>query len=383
MNSKERVKKALKLEVPDRIPYGEFSIDFDTVEKILGHETYLRAKAKSKIAFWEGRRDEVVQSWKEDTVELYRKLDCVDIINLSAISSSIVPPRDYDPDPPEKIDDRTWIDKEGRVYKLSESTHDITMIHDPNMWNYEYNPEDFPEDRKVRKPSDEIFEVVDHVIEKLGGDRYILGPSGAEVGLIHLGGMERGLVEYAANPEAVKAATRQMVNEANQNDFYYIRKGTDGVFWGRDFAYKSGPLISPEMFREFALPALKERTSHIHDNFRIPVLKHACGNNWKLMDMFVEIGFDCYQSIQPTAGMDIREVKEKYGNKMCLWGGVAVENLISGTKEDVINDVRYAIGTAAKGGGYIMGASHSIAVGCSYDNYMAMLEEFDRLKYCY
>ena len=60
MNSKERVKRALRREHLDRVPIGFFAIDFDTVERLLGHETYLRAKAKSQIAFWEGRRDEVV-----------------------------------------------------------------------------------------------------------------------------------------------------------------------------------------------------------------------------------------------------------------------------------------------------------------------------------
>src|SRR5512135_2054999 len=98
MNSKERVKRILARQPVDRIPIGFFAIDFDTVEKLLGHETYLRAKAKSQIAFWEGRRDEVVQSWIEDTIALYRKLDFVDIINVSAMASSLVPPKDYVPD---------------------------------------------------------------------------------------------------------------------------------------------------------------------------------------------------------------------------------------------------------------------------------------------
>ncbi len=91
MDSKERVRRALAHEPVDRVPIGFFAIDFDTVERILGHETYLRAKAKSQIAFWEGRRDEVVQSWREDTIALYRKLDFVDIINVSAMASSVAP----------------------------------------------------------------------------------------------------------------------------------------------------------------------------------------------------------------------------------------------------------------------------------------------------
>ena len=93
MNGKTRIRCVLTDKPVDRIPIGFYAIDFDTVERLLGHETYLRAKAKSRIAFWEGRRDEVVQSWIEDTIQLYRKLDILDIINLSADACGIVPPK--------------------------------------------------------------------------------------------------------------------------------------------------------------------------------------------------------------------------------------------------------------------------------------------------
>ena len=63
MTSKERVKIALSHREPDRVPLGFYAIDFDTVSRILGHETYLRAKAKTRIALWEGgTRNEVAQS---------------------------------------------------------------------------------------------------------------------------------------------------------------------------------------------------------------------------------------------------------------------------------------------------------------------------------
>jgi uroporphyrinogen-III decarboxylase len=81
--------------------------------------------------------------------------------------------------------------------------------------------------------------------------------------------------------------------------------------------------------------------------------------------------------------MDIKDVKEQYGNRLCLWGGIPVEHLVGGTREDIIRDVRYAVQYAARNGGFIMGSSHSIAVGSNYDNYMTMLEEFERLRYCY
>ena len=58
MIPKQRVEKAFQRQVPDRPPLGFFAIDSDTASKVLGRETYWRAKAKCQIAFWEGRRDE-------------------------------------------------------------------------------------------------------------------------------------------------------------------------------------------------------------------------------------------------------------------------------------------------------------------------------------
>ncbi|HHY01110.1 MAG TPA: hypothetical protein GX531_07055 [Methanothermobacter sp.] len=382
MNSKERVLKALKLEQPDIIPYGEYAIDFDTVEKILGHETYLRAKAKSKIAFWEGRRNEVVQSWKEDIVELYTKLDCIDIVNLAAEASGLVPPADYQPDPPKKIADNTWQDSEGRIYKYSHVTNDITMIYDPKKWQREYILADFMVEPKVEKPDESIFEVIDYIIAKLGSQKFIIGPAGNEVGMVLLGGMDRGLIEFVENPEVVKAAGQQLVIVGNIEDRYYIRKGIDAVMWGQDFAYNSGPMVSPKMFEELVLPNCKARVKHVKENFNLPVIKHACGNNWLLMDFFVDIGYDCYQSIQASAGMDIKKLKEKYGKKICLWGGYSYENLVSGTKEDIKKDIEYAVRNAARDGGFILGSSHSVGVGVQYDLFMTVLEEVDRLRNC-
>lgn len=380
MNSIQRVQKALNLENPDLLPYGEYAIDSDTVEKIIGHETYLRAKAKSQIAFWEGRRDEVVQSWKEDLVDLYSKLDCLDIVNLGAEACGLVPPKDYDVRAPKKIDENTWKDDEGKIYKYSEVTKDITMVHDPMKWERRYNVEDFKGVPEIKKPDNSVFEVIDYVIDKLGKDRFIIGPAGREASMILLGGMERGLMEYSLNSEAVKAAGEYEVVAGNLEDFYYIRGGVHAILWGQDFAYNSGPMISPQMFREFVLPNAKKRVRNIKEKFNVAVIKHACGNNWSLMDFFINIGYDCYQAIQTSAGMDIKELKKSYGNKICLWGGINYENLTKGNKEDLKKDIQYAVEHASQNGGFILGSSHSVGIGTNYDNFMFLLDEVVRVR---
>lgn len=78
--------------------------------------------------------------------------------------------------------------------------------------------------------------------------------------------------------------------------------------------------------------------------------------------------------------MELGRVKELYGDKICLWGGVPVEYLVNGTPKDIKRAVKEAIEKGKAGGGYIFGTSHSIAVGTQYDNFMTMLDEFDRLR---
>ena len=388
MTSKERVKAVLAGEIPDKVPWGEWAIDFDTVGKIIGHETYYRAKARSALALWEGRRDEVVQSWKEDGIAFFRKMDCFDIINVAAMASSVAPPKDYEYETPKKIDDTTYEFKDGTVYKYSETTADLTKIYDPYVGKKKYTKADFEGDPNPEPPDESCFEVVDALIEEFGGERFMMGPSGSEVGILLLGGtfeeggggFEYGLMEYIDNPETVKAAIRYEVAKNNKLDSHYIRPGQDAVGWGQDFSSTQGPFISPSMFREFVLPGIVSRVANIHKQFSIPVMKHACGNNNLLMNMFVEAGYDAYQSIQRTAGMDLARIKADYGNKFAAWGGISVEQLVSGTQEDVRNEVINAMEVYKPDGRYIFGSTHSICVGTKYDNFMTMADEFEKRR---
>ncbi len=304
------------------------------------------------------------------------------------MASSIAPPKGYRPEAPKKVDDNTWEFRDGTVYKYSDITADLTKIHDPNVGKKSYMPADFDKEPVVEPVDESCFEVVDAFIDEFGADRFLMGPAGSEVGAYIIdgsfeeggGGFEWGLMQYIDNPETVKAAIRYEVEKGNRLDEIYIRPGQDGVAWGQDFASTHGPFISPAMFREFALPAIEARVAAVHGNYGIPVLKHACGNNNLLLDMFVEAGYDVYQSIQKSAHMDLGAVKAKYGDHFACMGGIAVETLMSGTPGDVRREVRFAMEHYKEGGRWIFGSTHSIAVGTSYDNFMAMVDEFVKLR---
>ena len=377
MNSKQRVQATLAGAVPDRVPIGEFAVDFDTVERLLGHETYLRAKAKSQIAFWEGRHAEVADSYLEDHIALHEKLD-LDIVTFPAATWRIPP--ETDDAPPRRTSADTWEDRYGRVYRYSAASEDITCIHDPVADAELLNVADFERPAEPPPRDSRSWHILDTVIQRFKHEKFICGPSGGEIGIVLLGGLARGCRRLLRQPDVVRAATSRLLQEQNLADEQFVHPDSDGVLWDQDFAYNAGPFISPGMFRGFFLVANQQRVARLHDHFGKRVLKHCCGNTRALQGFFLEIGYDAYQSIQASAGMDLAALKRELGSRMTLWGGVAVEHLIAGSPAEVRADVRQAIACAKPGGRLILGASHSIAVGTKYDNYMAMLDEYHKLR---
>jgi hypothetical protein len=374
MEPKERARTALTGGIPDKVPLGEFAIDYDTAERILGHETYGRAKAKCQIAYWEGRRDEVVQSLVEDTISLYKKLDVFDIVNLCAQTLGLVPPKGYRPEVPRRVDDATWEYADGRVLKYSPVTADITLIHDPHQWTRAISVDDYPLAWDYHEPDSSVYELVDGVVVALGSARFILGPFPRAEQWVQPGGMERSLLLMVEEPKLVERALQSSLARSRDEQARWANRGIDGVLDGTDWAF-----MSPRMWRRFCYPALEANVRAAHAAGLVYV-QHACGNNWAILDGFLEAGIDCYQSIQATAEMDLAKVRATTRGRMALWGGVSVEHLVSGTPEDVRQDVRRAMGIARDGGGFVLGSSHSIAVGTCYDNFMAMLDELDRLR---
>jgi len=383
MNSRERVLSVFRGETPDRVPWGEFAVDFDTVEKVIGRETFLRAKARSLIALWEGRRREVVESWKRDAIDLYRALPQLDMVTFPMATWN-AGPRGHRPDAPEKVDDATWRHADGRVLKYSEATRDITCVEDPGEWSREFRAGDFPlpgEDawQDPAPPEASTYEVVDAVVAEFRGERFIAGLSGGEIGNPFFTGMQRGMIEMVENPDLVERMVRHRCARQCAADADAIRDGQDAVLWGADFAFNSGPFISPDDFRRFVTPYARQRVAALHARGQL-VLKHACGNNEKLLDQFREIGYDCYQSLQLSAGMDLEKVRELTGPEMVLWGNLPLEVLQGGTPEEVRKSVRETVEKGKRAGRFIFGSSHSIAVGTPFGNFMTMVEEFERVR---
>ncbi|MDO8686270.1 MAG: uroporphyrinogen decarboxylase family protein, partial [Clostridiales bacterium] len=78
--------------------------------------------------------------------------------------------------------------------------------------------------------------------------------------------------------------------------------------------------------------------------------------------------------VEPMS-MDINELKEIYGKRLCFWGNIDLGyTLTQGTPREVKSEVRERIRKLAPGGGYCVGTSNSVTNYVPLDNYKAMIE---------
>lgn len=149
--------------------------------------------------------------------------------------------------------------------------------------------------------------------------------------------------------------------------------GADFVMFGDDVGGKSGPLMSPAHYEEFFLPGLAAVVQKAHDE-GILCIKHTDGNVSKLLDMFVEAGIDAFHPSDPSAGMDIVEVKRQYGNRIAVCGGIDTGDPLSHwSVPEVVSEVRKRIGELAAGGGWLIASSNTVHSSVRPENYHALV----------
>lgn len=190
----------------------------------------------------------------------------------------------------------------------------------------------------------------------------------------NLMGYENILMAIAAEPELVRALVDLSVEINLAMAKEVASRGVKIVYTGDDYAGDTGPLMSPAHFRDLFAPALRRVVSGFK-SLGLLVIKHTDGMLWPIIDSIVDSGIDCLDPIDPLAGMDLGEVKKKYGGRIALKGNVDCAHLLTlGTPAEVAEATKEALRKGAPGGGYILSSSNTIHSAVKPENYMAMLK---------
>jgi uroporphyrinogen decarboxylase len=192
-----------------------------------------------------------------------------------------------------------------------------------------------------------------------------------------LRGMENAMLDMALIPDL--AAT--MLGRCADFAIALARRACadfplDWLWTGDDVASQAGMLMSPRTWRELVKPHIG-RVFQVGKQHGLWVAYHCCGGLRPIIPDLIELGLDVMNPVQGNCpGMDPLELKREFGQRIAFMGGMDTQDLLpNGTPSQVRRETaRLLEGMTAGGGGYILAASHTIPPETPDENIFAMYE---------
>jgi len=274
----------------------------------------------------------------------------------------IIPP-DFAPDNYSKL---STLEKE----KLIDETAEF-FVHVYTELDYALMPAYFP--GWGHPESFEWKTFVKCIRERVGNTRLLCGHGDGTFSIPDGTHMYDFVYRIADDPDGLKAEAQRMAERAIEFNKRNHEAGLDVLLLCSDYCYNSGPFLSPEMFREFVTPYLAQICEAARRD-GIPTIKHTDGNIMPILDQLVECKPNALHSLDPMAGVDIREVKRLVGDKVCLCGNVNCALIQTGTEEEVIASAEYCLKYGKESGGYIYCTSNVPFRGMPPERYRLVLD---------
>jgi len=158
----------------------------------------------------------------------------------------------------------------------------------------------------------------------------------------------------------------EIVNEA-------LKYPVDGFYFGDDYGQQDGLIMGAPLWRKFIKPQLARTFAPIKAK-GLPVFLHSCGNIFDILGDLVEIGLDCYQTVQPEV-YDLKKLKQDFGGKLTFFGAISTQQLLPyATPAEVKEKIAETIAILGTNGGYICAPTHQVSPDTPPENIMAMIE---------
>ncbi len=176
----------------------------------------------------------------------------------------------------------------------------------------------------------------------------------------HLLGFENLMLAYYDMPELIHAIGEHWATLNTAMIEKIAASGTaDAIDFWEDMAYRNGPIIGPKAFTEFMLPYYKR----VIDCARSVGIDIFCvdsdGDIDPLIPLFIEAGVNMMYPFEVQAGMDVREIRKKYGKTLAIQGGLDKRALA--IDFDAIQDeVESKVPEMLRQGGYIPSLDHNV-----------------------
>lgn len=243
---------------------------------------------------------------------------------------------------------------------------DEPIISEPDISLY---PQPYLNEAKIREECERLIATK--------GDRFCFAGIGFSMfeRLWSYVGMEDALVYMLTEPEFVHALLDKIL-EFNLKVIDILNEyPLDGIYFGDDWGQQKGMIMGAPLWREFIKPRMAKMYERAKKNGKF-VLQHSCGDIEEVFGDLIEIGLDCYQTVQPEI-YSLDEIKRKYGDRLSFWGTISTQQALPQlTPEEICAVIDRTVNIMRTGGGYILAPTHAVPQDVPPENVIAMLECF-------
>jgi len=207
-------------------------------------------------------------------------------------------------------------------------------------------------------------------------DMFVLGQVGGPVTILDESlGMEDYMMAALESTAEIQCLSEAVMAFEAEKAKILLDAGADAIIMGDDIAFNSGPFLPPRVMKQVVYPLYRWLIAEIKRHRDVPVLMHSDGQLMPVLDEIVACGFEGLQSLQPSAGMDIGEIKRRYGKVLTLIGNIDLDHVMTmASPAEVEEVVRRTIDAAAPGGGYILSTCNTLIDAIPPANAIAMYD---------
>lgn len=148
------------------------------------------------------------------------------------------------------------------------------------------------------------------------------------------------------------------------------------LMW-EDMAYKTGPHLSPAMFRQFMLQPYKKITSLLKAHGIDLVFVDSDGFAEPLTPLWLEAGVNGQYPLERASGMDPVAMRRKYGRQLRLIGGIDKRAMAAGPA--AIDAELAHVAPLIAEGGYIPWCDHLVPPDVPFQHYLYYLNRMKEM----
>jgi len=143
-------------------------------------------------------------------------------------------------------------------------------------------------------------------------------------------------------------------------------------FW-EDMAYKTGPLIGPDMMRRHMVPRYRRVVEFVRSRGVELIALDSDGDIRELIPCWPHAGINVLYPFEAQAGMDALAVRREYGRDLRMWGGFDKRTLAWGP--EAIDAELARVRPLVEDGGYVPHPDHSLPPDVPFANYCYFMEK--------